>query len=268
MNAFFSSLNRLFDLLFLPFAHQPWLAVVAFAAATAVLMLLVYRYGSNQAAIRAAKQRIGAHLLAVRLYQDQPAVVLRSYARLLRGTGGYLLHSLRPLAVLLLPLLLLLAQLEMRLGMTAGAMHRAMVLKVVLAPGTPLDEVTLRLPGQVVALTSPLRIPELREVDWGISFRRSGEFSLEVTAAGSVAAKSFTVQETLVRHSTLRSARWLDLLLYPGEPLLSAPFESIHILYAPRELELAGWRMHWLIPFLVLSLLFGFALQGVMKVEF
>ena len=43
-----------------------------------LLMVIVFRYTSDQKAIGRAKDRLKAHLLAVRLFQDQLPVVMRA----------------------------------------------------------------------------------------------------------------------------------------------------------------------------------------------
>lgn len=268
MNSIFSTLNFLFDLLFWPFrTTSAWWPVTFLSLVTAILMLLVFRYFSNQGAIRRAKDQLGAHLLEVRLFQDQPGVVARAYARLLAGTGRYLLHSLKPLAVMLLPLVLILAQMELRLGREMGP-GRPVLVEAVFEPGTTLENVELKVPQGVSITAPPLRIPEEHQVNWRIEAGQAGQFSLDIALPGTVEGKQFAVPAALERISALRSSRMLDLLLYPGEPLLSGPVKSIEITYPQRTMKILGYELHWLIPFFVMSLLFGYALKGVMGVEF
>ena len=68
----------------------PLLLVLAISIVIGPLMVIVFRYTSDQKAIGRAKDRLKAHLLAVRLFQDQLPVVMRAYSRILRGAGSYL----------------------------------------------------------------------------------------------------------------------------------------------------------------------------------
>ena len=70
-------------------ANLSLLIVVSVSVVTGLVMVVVFRYTSDQKAIRSAKDKLKAHLLAVRLFQDQLPVVLRSYGRILRGTVTY-----------------------------------------------------------------------------------------------------------------------------------------------------------------------------------
>jgi len=64
----------------------PAALVLVISIVVGLLMVVLFRYTSNQKAIRIAKDQLKAHLLAVRLYQDQLPVVLASYGRIVRGT--------------------------------------------------------------------------------------------------------------------------------------------------------------------------------------
>jgi hypothetical protein len=270
MNLFFSMLNSAFDLMFWPFRSLPpiW-PLLFFSLVTALLMLLVFRHFSNQTAIRRTKDRLSAHLLEVRLFQDQLSVVLRAYGRLLRATGAYLLLSLKPLAVMIVPLVLLMAQIELRMGRNAAAPANAILVKAQLADQAALDSAELRVSDGVEITAPPLRIPEHREIDWRIAATRAGDFHLEVKAAGQVVTKEFSAGDSLPRISPLRTASFLDLLLYPGEPKLDGKgVRSIEVQYPTREIWFFGFHVHWLIPFFMLSLVLGFALKGVMGAEF
>src|SRR5215467_7232834 len=80
------------------------------------LMVVVFRSTSDQKAIRTAKDRLKAHLLAVRLFQDQIQVVLISYWRIVRSTANYLRLGFMPLLYVSVPLVVLIAQVDRYLG--------------------------------------------------------------------------------------------------------------------------------------------------------
>jgi hypothetical protein len=270
MSSFFSILNSLFDLMFWPFRRLgPVWPVLFFSFLAAVLLLLVFRHASNQAAIRRAKDLLGAHLLEVRLFQERLGVMRRAYGRLLRASGAYLLLSLKPLAVMLAPLVLLMAQMELRLGRAPLQPGAPVLVKAQFADEGALHSAALRVP-EGVHLTAPaLRIPEQREINWRLEVLRPGEFALGVSAAGETVSKQLVSGAELRRVSPLRTSSMMDLLLYPGEPKLTGnSVRAVEILYPPREVRIFGWATHWLIPFFIFTLLFGYALKGVVGAEF
>ena len=57
--------------------------------------------------------------------------------------------------------------------------------------------------------------------------------------------------------------------MYPAEPPIKSqiPVESIEIRYPTKSMDLFGWKIHWIIVYFVLSIVFGFAFKGVFKVQ-
>src|SRR5258708_17640819 len=96
--------------------NLPALIVVGISVVIGLLMVVVFRYTSDQKAIHVAKDHLKAHLLALRLFQDQIPVVIRSYGRILLATGRYLRLAVMPLLFVSVPLILLLAQIDRYMG--------------------------------------------------------------------------------------------------------------------------------------------------------
>ena len=55
-----------------------WLSATIVAAVTGVLLLVAFKYTSNQRAIKRVRDDIDANLLALKLFKDSTAVTLRS----------------------------------------------------------------------------------------------------------------------------------------------------------------------------------------------
>src|SRR6266446_804830 len=89
---------------------SPLLLVLAVSIVIGLLMVVVFRYTSDQKAIGRAKDRLQAHLLEVRLFQDQLPAVLRAYAHILRGTGSYLRLAFPPFLIAILPITFLIIE--------------------------------------------------------------------------------------------------------------------------------------------------------------
>ena len=271
MTGFLAQVNSVFDLLVRPFRFaRPIYPLALLSLLTTFLALLVFRYGSNQRAIRRAKDRLEAHVLEVRLFQDQLGVVLRAYARLLGGVLIYLRHSLPPLALLALPLLLILVQMESYFGHIPIQTGNNFIVKARLAATTSLDEVSLRLPDGLKLTSTAPRIAEEREIDWRVQAGRPGQYALDVLVAGEEFTKQVTVGKGLARVFPARvRTNLVEQFLHPGEAQLPAagPLESIEVQYRPRSVRLAGFDLHWLVLFLLITLLGAFALKGIFRTE-
>src|SRR5437870_13285361 len=127
----------------------PAALVILLSLLIGLLMVVVFRYTSDQKAIRLAKDQLKAHLLAVRLFQDQLPVVLSSYGRILRCTGHYLRLAFKPLLFLILPLTFLIVQLDRYLGWAPVPSGQAFLVKVRATSPEALNEVSLLLPAEM-----------------------------------------------------------------------------------------------------------------------
>ena len=266
--------GRVFDVLLLPFSRMtPWAGLVFIALLTSFFMLFVYRHTSNQAGIRRTKDRIKAHLLELRLYNDNMAVSLRAQGRILLQNLRYLVYNLKPLLVMIVPIVLILAQLNLRYGSAPLRPGEETLIKVELAAGVdPMEtDLSLEASGAVAVETPPVRIPEEGEVSWRLRAKEPGPASLRFTGGGLSLDKDVTVGGSpLAKVSARRVGRSiLDQALYPGEAPLpgGGPVRSIEILYPARRLSVLGLGVNWLVGYFILSMIFGFGLKGVFKVE-
>ena len=75
--------NSLGAILLAPIAFLPgWLSATLVAAATGILMLVIFKFTSNQRAIKRARDHIKVNLLALSLFKDSMAVSLRAQMRI------------------------------------------------------------------------------------------------------------------------------------------------------------------------------------------
>lgn len=252
---------------------SPWVGMVVVSLLTAALMLEVYKLTSNQAAIRRAKDRIKAHLYEMRLYKDNMRVTLASQGAILKANLSYLAANLKPLAVMIVPLVLILAQLSVWYDRAPLQPGDETLVKAALE--TTADPVAAGLELEVppgLEISAPaVRIPDAHEVVWRVKALSPGAGRLVVRAGGTALEKSVVVgggPMAKVSAIASRSSFW-KRVLYPGETGLAAgtPVRSIEILYPAKSLAAFGLNVHWLIAYLILSVLFGFAFKGVFKVE-
>src|SRR5262245_19610550 len=105
------------DTLLRPLAGLPPLAGLALVALlTAVVMLLVVRRTSNQAALDQVKRRIHAALFEIRLFNDDLRAIFRAQAEMLRHNLTYLRLSLVPMLWMIVPFVFVIAQLQFQYG--------------------------------------------------------------------------------------------------------------------------------------------------------
>jgi hypothetical protein len=260
------------DFFFAPFSHaNPWVGLVLVSFVSAVVLLLVFRYTSNQQGLRRVKSRLIGHLLEVALYRDELPVVVRAQLRIVRDNLRYLAYALVPLACMILPVWVLWVQIDLRYGHRPVGVGEEAIVAVKLDPDAgSLDAVSISAPPRVKIETPALRIPAEREVDWRVTVSAPGSYELRLATAGREFTKNIVVGRPGARVSTGRVKPAVSQQFrYPGEPPLPAdgPVEWVRVAYPKASLSLFRWRLHWLGPWLVLSMAFGFALRGLLRVQ-
>src|SRR5512146_1892173 len=168
---------------FLPVASSHALIVLlVLSILTGLVMIVLFGYLSDQKAVHHAKDQLRAQMLAVRLFQDQPQVVLRAYGRIITGTGRYLRASFKPLAVIILPRGALLVSGDRYLGSLPFQTNQPILLKAQLDKPDALDTVALRLPPGLNESAPAVHIAENNEVDWRLVASADGNYTVNVMA--------------------------------------------------------------------------------------
>jgi hypothetical protein len=244
--------------------------VIAISLVIGLLMVVVFRYTSDQKAIRLAKDQLKAHLLAVRLFQDQLPVVLSSYVRIIGGTGRYLRLAFKPLLFVVVPLIVFIVQVDRYLGLTPMQAGQSFLVKVRIANSDVLDAVSLAVPPGIETTAPPVHIPIENEVLWRLAAERSGLYDLGIGVNQQTVSKRVVVSSELARLSPvrLRGQLW-ERFFVSGEPAVpeNSAIESIAVNYPDRSISFAWMEWNWIWLFFVLSLLAGFFFKTVLRIE-
>jgi len=272
---FFNSvIGKIFDILFLPFRGlSPWVAMIVVSFLTGLLMLFIFRHTSNQEGIRRIKNKIKAHLLELRLYKDSLAQQLTSQGKILSANLKYFSYALKPMLVMVIPVMLILIQLNLWFGSRSLDIGDEALVKVKLIKRTnPLQtDIRLEVPPGIAVETPPLRIEDEPEIDWRLRATEKGVYNILFRYHDETFTKNVAVgQNRLSKIAALKPGKGLlEQAFNPGEKPLpkNAPIESVEITYPGQRMNLFGWRIHWLIAYFGLSIVFSFAFRGVIKVE-
>lgn len=272
VRSFNGVVTGLFDLLFLPFrGFRPIWALLAVSLLAGALMLWIFGRVSDQEAVRRVRERIRGNLIGIRLFGDDVYLLFLLLGRVLRSTATYLRHSLVPMLVMLVPVLVILIQLDLRFSRRPLEPGVQALVKVGLR-GTPAaaGEIDLEAPAGIVVETPALRVEALREVAWRIRAERPGGYRLQVRAGDERVEKQLVVGSGWGVVSAVRTGQGaLQMLLHPGEPPIagSSRIASIELTYPALKLRLWGFGLDWLVVFFVASVAAGFALRPLFGVE-
>jgi hypothetical protein len=266
--------GKIFDAVFWPFrGPSPWPAMVAISFLVGLLLLFVFRHVSNQEGIRGTKNKIKAHLLEFRLYKDSLSQPFISLGKIMLANFKYIGFALKPLAVMIVPLFLILIQLNLWFESRPLEIGKTALLKIKLAERADPRQTAIELeaPPGIAVETPPLRIEDEREIDWRLRAEDWGVHTLKFRWNGVSFTKSVVVgQNHLVKIAAVKPGRsiWDEVFNAGEEPLpKNVPVQYVEITYPGRRMNFFGWGVHWLVSFFILSIVFGFAFKGVLKVE-
>jgi uncharacterized membrane protein (DUF106 family) len=243
--------------------------VLALSVVVGLLIVLAFRYTSNQPEIRRTKDQLKAHLLAVRLFQDQLPVVLHSYSRILRGTAHYIRLAFTPLLFVIVPLVFLMAYVDHYLGWMPVRPEQQFLVQVK-TNSADLDDVSLQVPPEMTISAPPVHIPDKNEVVWRVVASQDGAYEIKVALNGESVSKQVAAAHDLRKLSTtrLRNHFWTRLFVStePAIPAVSL-IDSIEVQYPERNIALAGFEFNWIILFFVFSLAAGWIFKTVLRIE-
>jgi uncharacterized membrane protein (DUF106 family) len=275
MSYFNLYLSRFFDLLFKPFqSFDPLWALLFFSLVTGIIMLLIFRYTSDQKRIKEAKDRIKAHLLEIRIFKDDLRIQLSAQKDILRHNLTYMKYALKPMLFMIIPVVIILLQLDSWFGYRPLQPGQSAVVSVKLADNISaeaLSNISIQSPEKGLLIeTPPLRIPAEGEVNWRVRANDPGEHNLTFMVSGNTFQKRVIVSDgRFDRVSRIIASGFWDTFLNPGEESIgnNPLMKKIEVNYPSRSIEIFGRHVHWLVVFFISSIVFGFAFKGLFKVE-
>lgn len=245
------------------------LAAIAGLAAAGVLsaaaVLWAFARFSDQAKTRVVKRRIKASLYEMRLFVDEPIVLLRAQRQLFTANLRYLGLMARPLAVISVPMLLLMAWLDTVYGYRPLNPGESALLTVYVRPAVDLRIARAELePSPAVVVETPVvRIPGEQRLCWRIRRTREGAAYVRVVLDGAGYDKSLAWPSRQRVHSI---AEWI---LSPTERRLPAgAVERIEVLQPAAAVTAFGVTLHWLSWYAIATLIGTLALRRRFGVTF
>jgi uncharacterized membrane protein (DUF106 family) len=259
-----AGLAKATDIVLAPFSGLPPLVGLSVASlVTAAVMLVVFKRTSNQARLAAVKRSIHAALFEIRLFNDDLRAIMRAQLGMLRHNATYLRLSLVPMLWIIVPIALVIAQLQFHYGYAPLQPGDGVLLKVQVRQGSG-EAVSLEVPPEVRLDTPAVWLPGANEVVWRLRPSQAGRYDLRVKVGSDTYTKSIQVAGGVVRRSPIRpDTSVVNQFLYPSEPPLpdDAPVAAITIAYPEQDLEVFGWSLNWMVWYFGLSLIFAFVLR-------
>jgi hypothetical protein len=223
------------------------LTLAAFSVAAGALILWVFKLTTNQRALKTARRRMRAQLLAIRLFGDDPATVLRSQGRLFYWTLSYMILLLPAFLIIAIPLFFAWDRLDAVWGRSPFKPGDAAVVTARLREQTAHPQ--LIVPDWVVIESPAVHAEAGREVSWRVRIQKGGSGAVSILDGGQRVSK---------RVETSRGLHYLA----DREGARDTPVEWIEIRY-PRTSA-----VNWAVWFFAISTATALALRRKLRVTF
>ena len=282
MNGLNGALNWVFDLVLAPLDRLgvAWSLIVV-SGVFGVLALFAFKHVSAQRRIKAVKDKLKGHVIAIRIFQDDLRVVGGCVVKILGRNFQYLALNFGPFLPLAIPFVFVAAQLVVRYAYSPAPVVKTpdallagagTLLEIELARGfeSRAGEIRVTLPDGVVALSPLVRVPAEGRAFQEIAAVKSGVHEIQVALGDKVETKTYCAgdaSERMMQPRRVNSGAWYALndpehwpALWPAERGFDAdsPFRAIAIAYPQRDLGwLPGGEGGILVVFVLASMAFG-----------
>ncbi len=226
------------------------LTLAAFSAVAGVLILWAFKATSNQRALKATRRRVRAHLLAMRLFGDDPVTILRSQGRLLAWNLRYMALLLPPFLAVAIPLFFAWDYLDAMWGHAPLAAGHSTIITARLRGSTAGAQ--LIAPVWLAVESPPVQVPAEHEVSWRVRVKQAGLGDVIVHVGGDSAVKRIEARP--------------GLHYLPERSRESGGIEWIEVQYPRADLELLGVSTNWVVWFCVISTVTALAFRSKLRV--
>ncbi|MDG1499629.1 MAG: hypothetical protein P8N31_10970 [Planctomycetota bacterium] len=255
MDALNGFCNSLFNILFYPIEGLGALVVLTLVSIVFMpLSMLFFKRFSSQKGIAAAKGQIKGHMIAIRIYQDDLAVVAKSIVMVLYYNFKYLFLNFAPFLPLMAPFVVVVAQLVIRFGFAPIPVEERDLSGMLAGQGTMIEVqfaddakqdalgLTVNLPDGLTALSPLVPIPREGLAFMEVAATQAGAWDVEFALAGGETVTKRVVTGTMENVERIMQPErvndfWMAWL-WPAEDTFGAnsSFERIVIAYPDREL--------------------------------
>lgn len=226
-------------------------ALAAISAVAALIAVTVFETLSDKRARTAAIRSLWAHLYAIRLYADDPGVVLPSFAGLISANARLLFSMATPVIAMAALFFVSYGYLDTLFGSVTLSPGVARVLTVQL---NHLDEngwppIRLDAPAWIVVDAPPVHVFDSRQISWRIQATKASRGTIQIQSDGESVRKVIDSRSGLEFFAPVRTQSWMRWLRYPAErPLPAGNIEEIS-LFDPSTSNWAEWFTLFMLAF-------------------
>lgn len=253
-------LTAMLDVLVVPFGDHRDAALLGVSLVSGVLLIFLFKAVSDQERVRRARDRVSARILEIRLYQDDPILVLRALGGVMTGNLGYLRSAFKPIVILAVVAIAFYIQLDARYGRGPLDPGQHTVVGVTLGEGLDVNSVGVRARvdgGGATIDAPPVRVAAEGAVYFRVRIGGPGDPVLALSAMDTeVRVPLVTTRSNAPIGHHRRARSGSDVLLHPGLAELpkDSPIAAIDVDYPRVQYSVLGWHTHWIVVFLIGSM--------------
>ncbi|MCZ6597250.1 MAG: hypothetical protein O7B99_06415 [Planctomycetota bacterium] len=284
MNAVNRMTTKFFDVVVAPFELLGQeAALILVSGLFGILSLIVFKHISWQGGIKGTKDKIKGHMIAIRLYQDDLLIVAKSVFKVIWRNFQYLGLNFGPILPLLVPFMLIAAQLVARYGFdpipvvdpSADRLPgQGTMLVIEMAKGreAAVQDMHVRLPAGLKAVSPLVRNAYDGVAHLEVIAVQPGRGELELVFADGTRAykKVVTGDEPTRMMQPERVSGFWAAWLWPAEDTFpsDSPLARVSFEYPNRDLYLlpAG-PTGIILVFFVSSILFGLLVLKPLRIQ-
>ncbi len=277
MELFLSIIGKIFDFVLWPFRTlHPFFGLFFVALITGFMAVAIFKYVSDQKALKEIMNRIKLHFAEIILYRDDFRQILLAQKEILKHNIRYFIRTIKPAIPIVAIVLITLSQMNIRYSFRPVSPGEPLTVKITMADnsgGKNAQDVELILPEGFKMVTPAFHIAESSSVEWRIRGKRTGEFDLgfRIGFTNTFSKKILIGPPARPFSPHLGKQGFVEKVLNPLEDLLPREgfIEAIDLGYLPRSFNLGvfDWTIHWLWAFLVIAIAFGLVCRKVLKVS-
>ncbi len=273
LEKFNSFLCSLYNLIVFPVSKfNDEIQVLYISAFSGVIFLWIYGKVSNQKGLKETKRKVMAYVLEVALYRHSIIVCLKAQLNLLKQGVRYVSFALIPLLILMVPCLLIMAQLNFHYQ-NRGIKNGEEVVVEVSFKDDVKDIMDYSLTSAIGKVSPALRIEDEGKIFWKIkndNTNNANELFVKLKANNNFLNIPIAIGEKSDPLFVTYSKNIFESLMFPTKFSFTKNFpeiQSIKVSYPEKQQFYFGLALNWIWTFLIVSIFSGFIASKILKVE-
>lgn len=269
MQTIYSLFNSVFSTMF---QFGASLNLLFFSLLISLVATLTYKYFANQDAIKTVNDRIKSFIYELRLFDYSPALVFQALGNIFRSSAMYILYSLKPLAVLIIPVMIILMQLHYLFDYSPLKDGDVTVVSVTFADSFVPEQgrYSFEVSENLNLDTAPVLNTDTNEVSVRVSVKGDEEGFFTVNAGGTSYTKKIIISDKTVKvlPVTTSGGFWTNIANFGSDIMPSdGELTRVAVQYPDGDHTIFGTTWHWLIWLLLISMSVAIVMMKILKIN-